>query len=49
MEKKALFTFSVKKQVLREMPDVLICDEGIALAISEEQSSAGGVSQLTEF
>jgi hypothetical protein len=42
-----LFTFSVNNPVKREMPDVPICDEGIAPAIAEEQSGTDGVSQLT--
>jgi hypothetical protein len=31
------------------MPDVPICDGVIASAMTEEQSGADGVSQLTEF
>ena len=34
---------------MREGLDVAICDEGIASAISEEQSATDGPSQLAEI
>ena len=43
----ALITFSDEIAVRREVPDVPFCDEGIALAISEEQNGADGTSQST--
>ena len=39
----------MEESVKREMPDAAICNEGIALAMAEEQSAVDGVSQLTEF
>ena len=46
-KKLALITFSGEIAVRREVPDVPFCDEGIALAISEEQNGADGTSQST--
>lgn len=45
----ALITLSVKNSAKREMPDVTICDEVIALAIAVEQSDTDGILQLDKF
>ena len=37
--KKALFTFTVRISVGRKRSDVVVCDEGIAPAMSEEQNA----------
>ena len=38
-EKPALFTFTVRISVGRKRSDVVVCDEGIAPAMSEEQNA----------
>ena len=45
---KVLITFSVRISVSREGAAAVIFDEGIALAISEEKSTADAPSQTTE-
>ena len=47
-ENTALITFSVRISVSREGAAAVIFDEGIALAISEEKSTADAPSQTTE-
>ncbi len=37
--KEALFTFTVRISVGRKRSDVVVCDEGIAPAMSEEQNA----------
>ena len=39
VEKTALFTFTVRISVGRKRSDVVVCDEGIAPAMSEEQNA----------
>ena len=41
-EMKALFTFPDRISIRREAPDIGDCDEGIAIAIAEEQSPTDG-------
>ncbi len=38
-QKRALFTFTVRISVGRKRSDVVVCDEGIASAMSEEQNA----------
>lgn len=47
--KWGLFHFSEKKRFKQEMPDGLICDDGIALAIAVEKISSDGVAQWISF